>query len=505
MKAVRIAPPESPSVVAHTPTEKPVKQKSNLLAATVAYIFLGVLTPLQLYSGSYAGVTSPEFLLCFCIMQFSAIRIAMLSGHKPQFMTLIFYFFVYIWIGWSGGLHCYIDNFPWTDVHQLNDLRAALISVVLAIVLYEIGRVWSHQVLKVREKIKPMQGSSYELSLNRLTALWLFSFLGFAYGVAFFGVGGVLGTRANFLMQINSSFSGIDLIAARSLLRVPCLITFLGSVVLMRTRWQTLGGAHKRLLLIIFLSSGLVTFVANYPPALSRQWLGTVAFTTLFLLTPWTRKSSIIWVLLLTFILTWVYPRADLFRRAQTWDQAISNLRNQEMLREHINSVDYDVLQMIINTHVYVKKEGVVWGNNILGATLFFVPRSIWRGKPERSDFYIARSLNYKANNLSVPLWGESFMAFGWFGVGLIFLFFGYWSKRLDLAYSRLMPMVSSKLMSPAALLLPFLAAYQFIFLRGNLISALAGAVPVIITILFLFRRNRPIASSSLASDPQNA
>lgn len=478
------------SVVAGSRIDAGLSRRDRLAYVFLTFAFLGLLTPLQLFAGITQGEVSFEFLLCLAVLECCALRIAMLTAGAPRFLTMTFYFYIYIWIGWSGSLQTYLWTFPWPIVHTRDDLAVALGQIFLAITCYELGQFLARGQLR-NSHIHRIDAPRYQLSLNRLALLWLFAFAGFAYGIAYFGVDGILGTRKTFGAGASAANTQIGFIIARSLLRAPCFVVFLASAHLILHHWRDFSRSHKRLVALILVTSATLAFIANYPPAVARSWLGVVLMAPVMLLAPWGRRASMFWVLSLTFILTWVYPRADMFRYDNTLGEALQRLEKQEAVREHVMSVDYSELQMTTNCYVYIQRNDFMWGNNLLSAALFFVPRSIWPTKAERSDLVVANAIGYRQKNLSSAYWSEGYMAFGLPGLALLLLMYGFASRSLEHRYvlARLQGQITAA--GPLALIVPFWGAYQFYFLRGNLITAVGYSALPLALMWYLFRRNK--------------
>jgi len=144
-------------------------------------------------------------------------------------------------------------------------------------------------------------------------------------------------------------------------------------------------------------------------------------------------------------------------------------------------SYDYDAFQTLCYSIAYVDEESVLYGSNLLGAALFFAPRTWWEDKPPPSAFLlydkIRRFREIGTNNLSTALPAEGYLAFGWFGVVLVS--FLYWemvarnfaaSRANDESFSFVFRCV--------------FAGLTLIFLRGTLIVALAAVVGSVVSSL---------------------
>jgi len=87
-------------------------------------------------------------------------------------------------------------------------------------------------------------------------------------------------------------------------------------------------------------------------------------------------------------------------------------------------SLNYDAFVNIGVVIEIVEKSGLSYGFQSLSALLFFVPRSIWQGKPDSSGLvvgdYLIDKYDFWFANLSNPLVSEGFMNFGYFGVILM-------------------------------------------------------------------------------------
>ena len=84
----------------------------------------------------------------------------------------------------------------------------------------------------------------------------------------------------------------------------------------------------------------------------------------------------------------------------------------------------------------YVEEFGISWGNQLLGAILFFVPRSIWPSKPLGTGHTAIVALDqHYFSNVSAPLIAEGYVNFGIVGVVLFALAAGWIFRKLDSAF----------------------------------------------------------------------
>jgi len=94
-----------------------------------------------------------------------------------------------------------------------------------------------------------------------------------------------------------------------------------------------------------------------------------------------------------------------------------------DTLKDHYFSTHYDAWANIYTTVEMVRRQGVLWGHQLMGAFFFWVPSSMWHGKPLASGIAIANYLirNYSMwfTNLSAPLIAEAYLDFGAAGVAV--------------------------------------------------------------------------------------
>ena len=97
----------------------------------------------------------------------------------------------------------------------------------------------------------------------------------------------------------------------------------------------------------------------------------------------------------------------------------------------------FDGFEMFGHAIGYVEKNGIVYGSQMLGAILFWIPRTVWPQKPIGSgDFmayeYLSNSFAVDFANFSMPLMAEAYLNFGFLGVCVIFYMVGAFCGKED-------------------------------------------------------------------------
>ena len=211
--------------------------------------------------------------------------------------------------------------------------------------------------------------------------------------------------------------------------------------------------------------------IAAFPTGLSRNMMASFYAGLLVLTFDVTKKGRwFSWVIFGGLVL--IFPAMEIFRRISTlkkeglWDLILSNF-SVCYLEGH-----FDAHQMIITIMRYVKEFGFAWGGQILGALLFFVPRSIWPGKPAGTGHTAIVALDqFYFTNVSANLAVEGYMNFGLLGIALFAVLVGILSRRADLFYWRRRSRWEEKL---GDMLYPFVMFMFFFLMRGDMMSAWA-------------------------------
>jgi hypothetical protein len=230
-------------------------------------------------------------------------------------------------------------------------------------------------------------------------------------------------------------------------------------------------------------------FTVN-PISSPRYVAGTVLLSlTVMAITPFTRLRFRLVVTGLLLAMLFVFPYADRFRGVGEADGLLTKGNTVQALQNG----DYDSFFQITNSTLLVQEYGVTNGRQALGVALFWVPRSVWPGKPDDTGVLIAESRGYEFTNLSAPIWAELNVNGGWPMVLLGMVLCGAAIRKAD----RGVPVES--ILGPIA---PF---YLLIILRGSLLQAVAFLLVLVgIASAMTHRRGRSeVPLSTIAPESQ--
>jgi hypothetical protein len=151
-----------------------------------------------------------------------------------------------------------------------------------------------------------------------------------------------------------------------------------------------------------------------------------------------------------------VYPLASWFKKSSVQSRPLP------FGIDAFLGIDFDGYQMTVNTIYYVNEQGIAFGQHIVAAIGYFIPRAIWTNKPIPASFDVAAERGYSFQNLSLPLWSELYLDLGFVGMLIGMFILGRFSRNLDYSYS----LNSQSLGAHMAVLF---AVAQFGLIRGPL------------------------------------
>ncbi|MGB0789634.1 MAG: hypothetical protein ACPGQR_08885, partial [Marinirhabdus sp.] len=230
-----------------------------------------------------------------------------------------------------------------------------------------------------------------------------------------------------------------------------------------------------------------------------RNALGPIYLCLIYLFVPRLFNSNLKTFSLLTFLMIIAFPLTAIFTHSDATLQEI--VRDPGIFFEQskgggiykaFTTLNYDAFANFSTTIDYVRHNGLSWGCQLLSALLFFVPRSIWAGKPigtgEFIGDYLVSDYGYHFTNLSNPYVSEGYINFGWLGIvffaivlAAVFIVMGSWLKSGDYLI---------KIMAF------YLAMHMIYLLRGDLgssysyyVGTLVGVLVIPKTVLWFLKR----------------
>lgn len=466
----------------------PVSSLHKTISVQVAaFILLAVLIPvaeLSVLSAQAPVRWTYALAIDVALTVYAGFRLAMLlDGARPRYLGIVFFAFVYVWMGLAAVAQVASQTWPWGIVlSQDIQLQGALL-VAAGTILYDVGRLCS-RVFR-REMPASAPDKVRRLSTSRTVALgWI---VVITFPVAVYSLGGL---AAQFQ---NRDAASAALFPAGIINGVVQQQVLLGALA--RDGWTGLAFVAIYALLIVMRERRkaqlparvsmrvllgclvCVNVVVNSPFANARYWLGTIVIALLLshpFFLRWSGKVAFVGAILVgTAVL---FPYGNVFRTANG-SQA---LEVPSVVRAFETQADYDASFTVQAAVEYVDVNGLSKGRQLLGTVGFLVPRQLWPAKPTDTGFLLGDFLGTPTTNLSAPIWAEGFIDFGWLGTAAYLLLVGYGSARLDGGWGEQVGPLDR-----GRTLLPLLAGYSIIILRGSLLQAM-GLLAVFCVFLWL-------------------
>ncbi|WP_203300270.1 hypothetical protein [Marinobacter sediminum] len=234
--------------------------------------------------------------------------------------------------------------------------------------------------------------------------------------------------------------------------------------------------AQKQILLMLFV--GFLVFVVFFknPGFERRNALGPVYLTMVCLALPLLLRGRI-FLLFGMLVMLIAFPAASLLTH-QYGVLGGGGISVEQILGQiggHYNDLHYDAWSNGVTMQEMIAERGHTMGQQLLGALLFFVPRSFWPDKPVSSGEMIGQYLMENASlwfsNVSFSLPFEFYLDFGILGVFIaassLAFFVVFLEKRAGFC------VVWNTLMI-------YFSFYMYFLLRGPFLPAFAYLVPVI-------------------------
>lgn len=218
--------------------------------------------------------------------------------------------------------------------------------------------------------------------------------------------------------------------------------------------------------------AGLCLLLTCFPTALARFNVAAIYLgIAIFIFSIFSKQRGLFaFILIIGFLIA--YPLFNAFKYiglAASLQDGLSTIAAS--MTAGYTSGNYDAFSVMFWCFDYLSQFGCTYGTQLIGALLFFIPRSIWPSKPVPSGELVFTALQFHFTDIAFPLPFEGCLNFGLIGLPLFALVYGFIVRVLDRRYwvARLL----HKDGVPTTLLLyyPFLLCLTFYMLRGAMMT----------------------------------
>ena len=387
-------------------------------------------------------------------------------------MNLMHWFFIFTFLSFAPFLQYSFGKFPlWLSREDEFSICSANLLILTWIVFYAFG----YSIKKFRKDKLFSFLNRFDIGKKGVCISIYLSFIIFIGFLFVFGLKNLLIRGAYREVLISIPCNPLMIIIDKFFRFVPFLS--LVGLILLKDKW-----AGKRKWWTLLIASILINLFVNNPLACARYWAGAVILGfVVMLLRKLNRGKGCLSAMLIIGIFL-VFPLTNVLRYRTAETVYLSEFKLSQ-LRTAYTSTDFDAYEMGVHVVQYVEKEGVTWGKQLLGPLLFWIPRSLWAGKPAGSGGVVAGYFSYPQINLSCPLPFEGYINFGVIGLILFAILTGTLFSLLDEYHWKVSTAKSFDIMSAYY---PFLLVFGFFAMRGDLISSFSYTVMFVVAGLVL-------------------
>ena len=432
---------------------------------------------------------SGAWVLSLALAVWSGIRLSIILGQGHiRLFAFFFWLFTYVFTGIAPTVQIRADQ-PSSTTPGISALadNAMMWTVILGVVMFEIGS-FAAQMRSSRLIIRSAPDATRTGLHTGATLALLAVGLSFqAFYLGRIGLATFFESREAMAVARETAFPNPPVRAiVISLAWYPTLVA-VGALLQLRrqaARWWIRTGY-----LALILAGTAMTAVLANPTSTTRYVAGTVYFALAVMFGAVATVARVRVSLTAIIVgLFFLFPIADAFRKSER------SFERESFYGEYLGNADYDAVWQVSNALSYWSSGAAEFGRQAIGLVLFWVPRSLWPGKPTDTGILLAEYQGYDFENLSAPLWAEAMVNAGPVGVAVVFFGFGFLLNRMD---SRIQGSLrTSGIWLIVAAIVP---AYMLILLRGSLLQATGGLVVMVLSLLAV---RRPQRSPGLTQDP---
>lgn len=433
-------------------------QAAGILSLT-GVILIAVVAP----AGGVLGFVTTWYIVSTALL----FAYTVLSGSRGGVSLLVAFFFLFF-IAIPAGVQVSTGVFPFNSTYSPQQLLSGYVILGLG----QLGYVAGEAIADSRRSRRPPRAPKAEVPRERLPMdTQFFRRATLALTVLSVALIPLIGFNRLFYTRADRSddFATSEGVWQQALFvgRSTTLLALLFAIFLIlrdresrRIEWFRWTFA---LTIVVFL-------LFNYPPGLSRfSLLGAVIAIAAMIVNFFKPSVKLIFAACAPVFLFFLLPAIKVLGEGRNVDIVAAFGRDVET---YLVRVDFDGFKQTVDTWIYTLSEGYRFGENFLGAALFFVPRGLWPGKPIDSGYLVSTSLGYSYNNVANTLPSEGFISFGYLGALGVMALFGWFVSRTEYR-SRLVQ--ESRTLFPDPVLNSLLMGFVTIVLRGSL----NGVVPM--------------------------
>lgn len=425
----------------------------RLLGLNLFIMFIFLLTVFITNSPKFQIQRSNTIIIITFLLIGLISIVGIISDKNFYSINLMHWLFMYIFI-FNAGIIQYLKNsFPWGVI--LEDsliLRTNLIIICWCILYYISYNLKKFSPKIVFNKDIHIRNKFFLVIITIIIGLFFIKYIGFSN----------LFARSVSGEQTQAYTQSTNLIVNIFIRAIPAIVL---AYLIKEKKLKKENNNFS--IFIIFL----LNLIVNFPTGTARYWVASIYLGLYVMLRPQKNNKFFFCILFISAFLV-AFPLLNEFRNS-TFNEVINNGIQLSNFIDFFLAGDFDAYSMICRSYEVVSVAGSTHGKQLLGAMLFFVPRSIWLDKPIGSGASIASYQGQRFTNVSCPIIGEGIINFGLIGVVIFAIMLAFIIKYLDTIYWNNQK-ESIKKINAITILYPFYLGFFFFIFRGDLMSSFA-------------------------------
>lgn len=397
------------------------------ISSSIFFILLCVFACVCLPLGTAFRKDSFVSTLFLTIGFMSAIGMITSSSSRSFSIRFIFYFYCFAFLFCAGITQFATGKFCWAFTPSIQEVERANIYVIVFMFIFAISKIKISRGLSIQ---KPQRFFSFGKVTFKIVPFLFIELLLLLLGTSAFIRGG--GIAMFFSRELFSKNSFVAFIDNKAFGQIVDAVITAGCIFCTILSLNLLKQKSRYSMILVILS--IVTMLINIPPLAVARFSMVSAYGSIFLyFSSWIKKGKR-FAYILSFGLLVVFPALNAFRYdgGEITIEVIQKSIGE--ITSNFTNADYDSYTMLVYSLRYVETYGVTYGRQLVGVLLFFIPRSLWAGKPGGSGSMIIESLapSYINPNVSCSIIGEGILNFGFLGILLFAFILGKISTKLD-------------------------------------------------------------------------
>lgn len=430
--------------------------KNNILVGLIGFLFGAYLLMTM-------GLKDPFYFLLSLINCFLCVYSLFAYRDEPYTLFKANHLFILFFLVFANAMHYANGSIVSSLFIELNpdDYQRFQLMMLVIIIVYNVVYYHFHSIIR----IDTSYNSYREPSTRVLVFLALFAMIivlfRYRNNVQYLFIRGIEGSWHTVENDTNVMSS---LLFSKIIRPLPFACFLIASIY------------NKSIRVRLFLF--LMMLITLFPTSLARNAVMMYWLPVAILLFPVLSKPNV-FVLIMLFGLLVVFPFFDNFRY---YDGSISF----SFSFDYLNTMNFDAGQEFM---IVMKLKLITWGRQLMGALLFFIPRSLWPAKPLGSGATLAAEQG-TFSNISMPFFAEGYINYGLLGILLFTFGIAIVSAFLDKKYWKSSAFASNIRITPYYLIL---VGAAFFIMRGDLMSSYSFTLATLFDVWFVKKISMPI------------